>query len=187
MLRSRVPIAFTLTILFAGCKTNAPELRTETFFYKSLMDNKTVSFQTRTYSFSGDTIWERIVHLDVHKKDTLGDIREFRFRIHKDSLFWKWGNNPEFLFLSNSPECNFVENSPAFALKICPKTNLGDSVLMYTKKELEIDGISKRLIRLTNLVLLEETIEGDAMNFDRVVQISEEQFRDTQKDSNAWQ
>lgn len=170
-------MAFALTTLLTGCITNEQKIRTETFFYKSLMDNKTVSFQTRTYSFSGDTISERIVHLDVHKKDTLGDVMVYKFWIHQDSLFWKWGNNPKVLLLSNSYDCNFVENNPVFTLEICPKSTLKDSILMYTKKELEIDGITKRIIRSNNLVLLGETIDGDAINFNKVVQISEAEFK----------
>lgn len=166
-----------LFIFLTGCRTNSDsETKTETHYYKSLRGDSLVLFQKRNYHMVGDTISEEIFYFENHGQDsTLIDSNKFVFEENK--VYWIIGDSKKIEFL-NQDKCVTIKDLPNFEFENCVVSSNNDpDKISYTVREVEIDGLTKEVVRSKDFTLKSESVIGGFhARFDKTIELEKNEI-----------
>lgn len=168
-----------LFIFLAGCRTNSDsetKTETETHYYKSMRGDSLVLFQKRNYYIVGDTITEEIFYFENNGQDsTLIDSNRFVFE--EDKVYWIINATKKFEFLDQD-KCVTIKDLPNFEFENCVVPTNGDAdKISYTMRDIEIDGLTKEIVRCKDFTLKSESIIGGFhARFDKTIELEKNEI-----------
>jgi hypothetical protein len=179
-MKIKLELGLVLLLSVLGCTEKSKQIRNdqETYYYANSLNDSIRMYEKRTYFFHGDTVVEKSFLYE--SKDSLIFDIERKYIIMDNKIVWFISDDRKFDYLSlKKDDCMEIKEFPNFDFENCT-LDFNDSIIIYTSRENEIDGITKKEIRDTNFVLEESQVLNGIVKFDKTRRIEEDDLWVTQ-------